>query len=247
MPLQERPYLTSIAPEIREIILDHVFNRDAILFEKHRQQLEVRNWSMAVLRTCRQLHIEGKAALRRVFQRTTIQYHNFPFHSAPYDKLDDGDIVHYRFVLRNGPLFESMEILRIPFTYPDLSHFPSLKHLTIGCFKHRLWSVHVPKTIFPLFHDVTVEGILKAWDAVCQRMRSDNRRFPFANFILDLVDGKEDDGRSFMIFVRLIVEAQTSGVSDVITLEAEADMKIPDRPDRCRAEEGCGKNVLDER
>lgn len=214
---QLRRSLTGIAPEIREVILDHVFDRDAILFEKHCDQLMVRNWSIAILRTCRQLHMEGKTALRRAFRRTSIQYHNFPFHSAPYDKLDDGDIVHYRFVLRNGALFESMEILRIPFTYPDLSHFPSLKRLTIGCFKHRLWSVYVPKTVFPRFDDVTDEGILKAWDAVCQRMRSDTRRFPFANFILRLVDGKKDEESSFKIFVRLIVEAQTSGASKSLT------------------------------
>ena len=211
--LQEQPSLTSIAPEIREIILDHVFDRAAVLFEKHHNQLMVKGWSMAILRTCRQLHVEGNAALRRAFQRTTIQYHNFPFQSAPYDQLGDGDGVHYRFVMRKGALFESMEILRIPFTPPDLSHFPSLKRLTIGCFKQRLWSVLVPKTGFPRFDDVTDEGILKAWDAVCQRMRSDGRRFPFANFILRLVDGKKDEEGSFKIFVRLIVEAQTSGAS----------------------------------
>lgn len=212
---QKRHNLTEIAPEIRETILDHVFDRVVLLFETHSNQLVVRNWSVATLRTCRQLHIEGQAALRRAFQRTTIQYHNYPFHGAPYDKLDDGDIVHYRFVLRNGALFESMEILRIPFTYPDLSHFPSLKRLTIGCFKHRLWSFQVPKTAFPRFNDILDTGILEAWDAVCQRMRSDDRRFPFANFILDLVDGKGGDKKPFKIFVRLILETQTTGVSDL--------------------------------
>ncbi len=213
---EQRLGLKEIAPEIRELILDYVFDRDAILFEKHHKQLMVRKWSMALLRTCHQLHIEGLAALHRAFQRTTIQYHNFPFHSAPYDKLDDGDIVHFRFALKNGTFFHAMEILRIPFTYPDLSHFPSLKRLTIGCFKHRLWSIYVPKAAFPRFQDILDTGILEAWDAVCQRMRSDNRRFPFANFILDLVDGKESDKKQFRTFVRLIVEAQTSGVSDLV-------------------------------
>ena len=218
-PSQQPCSLTTIAPEIRAIILDHIFDRDAILFEKSktRGQLMARSWSVSFLRTCRLLHEEGTAALARAFQPTTIQYHNFPFHSPPFAKLDDEDIGHFRFALKNGVLFESMEILRIPFTYPDLSHFPNLKRLTIGCFKHRQWSIYVPKMAFPRFQDILDKDILEAWDAVCQRMRSDQRRFPFANFILGLIDG-EGEQRPFKLFVRLIVEAQTTGVSGVCAI-----------------------------
>ena len=70
---------------------------------------------------------------------------------------------------------------------------------------------------FPRFTDILNNGLLDAWDAVCQRMRSDHRRFPFANFILDLIDRRQGEGsgkKGFGLFVRLIVEAQTSGVSN---------------------------------
>ena len=208
--------LTTLAPEIREIILDHVLNQGIILFEKRNKQLAARNWSLVFLRTCRLFHVEGTAALQKAFRRTTIQYHSFPFNSPPYDKLDDGDIVHFRFALYNGHRFRSMEILRIPFAVPDFHYFSNLKRLTIGTFKHRVWTFSLPKMAFPRFTDILNKGLLDAWDAVCQRMRSDHRRFPFANFILDLIDRRQGEGsgkKGFGLFVRLIIEAQTSGVS----------------------------------
>jgi hypothetical protein len=202
--------LSTLAPEIRSIILDHVFSGRIILFEEPHYQLASRRWSLAFFRTSRQLHTEGQAALSRAFRCTTIKYRNcmpmWPGRGEDYRIHDD-------FARKYGSLFESLEILRLPRGHLDLAFFPNLKLLTIGHFKHQIWSPNLPKMIFPRFSDLLDQGLLEAWDAVCQRVRDNRLRYPIEEYVIDAVDGKTAKGeRSFKLYVRIVVEAQTPGV-----------------------------------
>ena len=217
--------LSTIPWEIRAIILDYVFDRGIILFDDPCYRLTSRSWSLALLRTSKQLYSEGLAALLRAFRRTAIKYRNcMPIR----DTQQHDHPLHYNFIRKYGKLFESMEILRLPYGQLSLALFPRIKRLTVGHFTHQIWSLYLPRMVFHRFPDILDKGILEAWDAVCERIRRKERRQPVETFVLDILDGigRETEKRGLKVFVKLVVEAQTTGVSSMSrTIRVdEADM-----------------------
>ena len=219
---QQQLTLSTLVPELRAAIFDRVFNDDDLIFEGPCYVLSRKTWSIELLRVSKQMRAEGRVALHHAFRRATIVYRScLPPHPEQLRDDDIGEDVlrHCDFIRRYGKMFESLEIVNFPFGPVYLTDFPNLKNVTLGPCSHSIWSDRGPLRSTPsfksqAFKDLPDEELLSAWDGVCQRLRRNRNRLQIEESVLGFVDGREGDERGFRLYIRLVLEAYTSGVSD---------------------------------
>jgi hypothetical protein len=210
--MEPKASLTTLPSELRGLIFDHLLSASRLItFDQHYRILNPGEaWPTSFLQTSSEIYADGKAALRRAFRRTTIKYRNCTPILPWYGQSDSK--VHYSFVKCYGKLFESMEISRLA-SDANLSMYPNIRRLIIGRFIHSVPLVYVPKMSYPRFSDILDKDILEAWRMICQYTRTLQARYPMEDLVIDAVDGRVAEQRRFKVFVRLVLEAQTKGVS----------------------------------